>query len=217
LRLFEASLNIDELTISQNPCSLQVDVLVRNRDGAIICGLTVGDVAVRTGVSHVYSLFTYNTLHTPSIDQTLPLLHDTMPGRPSVRANRAAAAATSRKGSTRSSVQTVEIPNEGDITSLRERVCTIFSDAQRGVVTQRKSAVNLRKIQELCCYETPNPRKHAFAQDAGEYDESDFNEEVGRCILRLLAVKKSEPVGDKLVKFLGLFLKHASDKGGRKA
>jgi condensin complex subunit 3 len=148
-----------------------------------------------------------------------------MPGRPSVRANRAAAterptrkasatATKSRASSTRSSTnQAVEIPDEGESTSLRERVCTIFSDAQRGAVTQRKSAVGLRKIQELCCYETPNPKKHAFAQDARDHDESDFNEEVGRCALRILAVKKSEPVGDRLVKFLGLFLKHASDKG----
>lgn len=80
-------------------------------------------------------------------------------------------------------------------------------------MTQRKAAVNLRKIQELCCYETPNPRKHAFAQDAEEFDENDFNEEVGRCVLRIFVIKKSESVGDKLVKFLGLFLKHASDKG----
>jgi condensin complex subunit 3 len=148
-----------------------------------------------------------------------------MPGRPSIRANRAAAAAerttTKKVGSTttrtrgttaKSAVQIVDIPDEGDVTSLRERICIIFSDAQRGLVTQRKSAVNLRKIQELCCYETPNPRKHAFAQDANEYDESDFNMEVGRCVLRILSVKKSEPTGDKLVKFLGLFLKHASDK-----
>jgi condensin complex subunit 3 len=148
-----------------------------------------------------------------------------MPGRPSVRASRTStASAISRKSSTqtlktrgsvstRTSVYAVEIPDEGESTSLRERVCVIFSDAQRGAVTQRKSAVNLRKIQELCCYETPNPRKHAFAEDAGQYDEADFNEEVGRCALRVLAVKKSEPVGDRLIRFLGLFLKYASEKG----
>jgi condensin complex subunit 3 len=148
-----------------------------------------------------------------------------MPGRPSVRASRASAASgVSRKSSTqtlrsrasastRTSVYAVEIPEEGQSTSLRERVCSIFSDAQRGAVTQRKSAVNLRKIQELCCYETPNPRKHAFAEDAGKFDEADFNEEVGRCALRILAVKKSEPIGDRLVRFLGLFLKYASEKG----
>jgi condensin complex subunit 3 len=147
-----------------------------------------------------------------------------MPGRPSVRANRAAAAerttkkaaaptTKSRAASTRASAQGIEIPDEGELTTLRENICTIFSEAQRGIVTQRKSAVNLRKIQELCCYETPNPRKHAFAQDATDFDEGDFNSETGRCVLRVLAIKKSEPVGDRLVKFLGLFLKHASDKG----
>jgi condensin complex subunit 3 len=149
-------------------------------------------------------------------------LRRTMPARPSVRASRAAAATgnttkatttTSRTTSSRSSAA-VEPPEEGAPTALRERICGIFADAQRGAVTQRKSAVNLRKIQELCCFETEAPRKHAFAGDAGEFDENDFNEEVGRCVVRVLFVKKSEPVGDRLVKFLGLFLKHASNKGG---
>jgi condensin complex subunit 3 len=159
------------------------------------------------------------TLTTPKIQ------FSNMPGRASVRANRAARSSeTSRKSSaqtpktrgsasTRPSVYAVEIPDEGEATSLRERICGIFSDAQRGVVTQRKSAVNLRKIQELCCYETPNPRKHLFAEDARDYDEADFNEEVGRCMMRVLAVKKSEPIGDRLIKFLGLFLKFSSEKG----
>jgi condensin complex subunit 3 len=146
-----------------------------------------------------------------------------MPGRPSVRASRATAAANTTKAttaakartvSTRSSAAVVEPPDEGAPTALRERICGIFADAQRGAVTQRKSAVGLRKIQELCCYETEAPRKHAFAGDAGAFDENDFNEEVGRCVLRVLFVKKSEPVGDRLVRFLGLFLKHASNKGG---
>ena len=145
-----------------------------------------------------------------------------MPGRPSVRAGRAAAAAgntskaatatKTRTASSRSSAA-VEPPEEGAPTALRERICGIFADAQRGAVTQRKSAVNLRKIQELCCFETEAPRKHAFAGDASEFDENDFNEEVGRCVARVLFVKKSEPVGDRLIRFLGLFLKHASNKG----
>ena len=46
-----------------------------------------------------------------------------------------------------------------------------------------------------------------------EFGEEDFNEEVGRCVLRVLTVKKSEPVGDRIVKFLGLFLSYASEKG----
>jgi len=77
-------------------------------------------------------------------------------------------------------------------------------------VTQRKAAVNLRKVQEACCYEPVNPRKK---QRDEEFGEGEFNAEVGRCVLRVLGVKKSEPVGDRIVRFLGLFLKMASDKG----
>jgi len=104
----------------------------------------------------------------------------------------------------------VQIPDEGESTSLREHVCSVFSDAQRGAATQRKSVVTLRKVQEYCCYETGSSRKHQLDQ---EYDEAEFNEEVGRCVCRILGIRKSEGVGDRLVKFLGLFLKHASEKG----
>lgn len=86
----------------------------------------------------------------------------------------------------------------------------MFADAQRSTATQRKAAVNLRKVQEACCYEPVNPRKK---QRDEEFGEGEFNAEVGRCVLRVLAVKKSEPVGDRIVRFLGLFLKMASDKG----
>jgi len=144
-----------------------------------------------------------------------------MPGRTSVRANRnSAASAVSRKsstqtlksrsGSTRNSAYAVQIPDEGPATSLREKICSIFADAQKGVATQRKLAVTLRKVQEMCCYESTKPQKHALDE---EYGEAEFNEEVARCVLRILAIKKSEPIGDRLVRFLGLFLKVASDRG----
>ena len=72
--------------------------------------------------------------------------------------------------------------------------------------------MSLRKIQEACCYE-PTNRK---SRDAEDFEEDDFNVEVARCVIRLMGVKKGEGVGDRIVKFLGLFLKHASDKGSKK-
>ena len=144
-----------------------------------------------------------------------------MPGRTSVRANRnSAASATSRKSSThtpksrsastRSSAHAVQIPDEGPATPLREKIGSIFADAQKGLATQRKLAVTLRKVQETCCYEPTKPQKQDLDE---EYEEAEFNEEVARCVLRILAIKKSEPIGDRLVQFLGLFLKVASDRG----
>lgn len=46
-----------------------------------------------------------------------------------------------------------------------------------------------------------------------DFDENDFNAEMVRCLLRVLPVKKSEPVGDRIVRFVGLFLKHATELG----
>ena len=69
--------------------------------------------------------------------------------------------------------------------------------------------MNIRKIHEACCYEPSKPGKNTL----DEYGEDDFNMEIARCVLRLVGVKKSEAVGDRILRFLGLFLRHASDKG----
>jgi condensin complex subunit 3 len=93
----------------------------------------------------------------------------------------------------------------------------MFGDAQKTTATQRKLVVNLRKIQEACCFEPPDTNKKGAKKAEGEvqedFDEEDFNGEVVRCVLRILGVKKSEPVGDRIIRFLGVFLKHASEKG----
>lgn len=148
-----------------------------------------------------------------------------MPGRVSARSTRSSTSAVSRKSSTqtlksrttsaRQSALAVEVPDEGPENSLRSRIASIFAEAQRSIATQRKLCVNLRKIQEGCCYEPVSTGKKGKSGSSGleDFGEEEFNEEIGRCVLRVLPVKKSESVGDKIVKFLGLFLKHASEKG----
>ena len=75
-------------------------------------------------------------------------------------------------------------------------------------MSHRKLVVNLRKLQEACCYEPASSKK----QTPGDFDEQDFNVEFVRCVLRIMPVKKAESVGEKIVRFVGLFLRHASDK-----
>lgn len=42
--------------------------------------------------------------------------------------------------------------------------------------------------------------------------EKEFNIEIGRCILRILPIKKTEPVGDRILRFLDAFLAYASGR-----
>ena len=67
--------------------------------------------------------------------------------------------------------------------------------------------VGLRKIQEACINEPLSRKK---MENLSEYE---FNVEFARCVLRLLGVKKSESAGDRIVRFVGFFLRHASEKG----
>ncbi|UPX19829.1 chromosome condensation complex Condensin, subunit G [Ascochyta rabiei] len=126
-----------------------------------------------------------------------------MPGRTATRSSR----------STRQSA--VAIPDEGPATALRTHVVHIFSDAQKTTATQRKLVVNLRKIQEACCFEplaTAKQANRALEEELEDFDGDDFNHELMRNVLRIMNVKKSEPVGDRVIRFLCAFLRYATER-----
>lgn len=101
-----------------------------------------------------------------------------------------------------------DVPEETPDTLLRSQICLIFRDAQRNTASHRKLTVNLRKIHEACCYEPAGANRSA----ASDFEEDDFNAEFVRCVLRVMPVKKTESVGEKTIRFIGLYLRHASDK-----
>ncbi|KAI8628630.1 ARM repeat-containing protein [Xylariaceae sp. FL1651] len=139
-----------------------------------------------------------------------------MPARVSARSTRTSATvsqkasnATLRASTTsRVSSSNIDIPEEAPDSELRTQVSAVFRDAQKTTATHRKLAVTLRKIHETCCYEPIRRNKEA----SKDFDEADFNNEFTRCVLRIMPVKKSEGVGDKTIRFTGLFLRHANDK-----
>ncbi|RDW88233.1 hypothetical protein BP6252_00265 [Coleophoma cylindrospora] len=140
-----------------------------------------------------------------------------MPGRVS-RSTRTSAAVSHKssaqslnfRGSTTSRTSSyVDIPEEAADNALRTLVAPIFRDAQRTTAGHRKLVVNLRKIQEACCYEPTSGKNKTGAED---FDEEQFNYEFTRCVLRIMPVKKSEGVGERCIRFAGLFLRHANDK-----
>ncbi|KAI1487776.1 condensin subunit Cnd3 [Biscogniauxia mediterranea] len=136
-----------------------------------------------------------------------------MPARVSSRSTRTSASAakapsaTSTSRASRVSSSTVDIPQEPAESALRTQICAVFRDAQKTTATHRKLVVNLRKIHEACCYEPTRPSK-----TDNDFDESDFNNEFSRCVLRVMPVKKSETVGERTIRFVGLFLRHANEK-----
>ena len=140
-----------------------------------------------------------------------------MPARTSARSTRTSKALSSKQSdatlNSRASVasrassaaaEPVDTPDN----ALRQRICAIFKDAQRTTATHRKLAVTLRKIHESCCYEPSSGKKGSDE----EFDEEAFNGEFTRCVLKMMPVKKSEAVGDKIIRFIGFFLRLASDK-----
>ncbi|TVY29118.1 Condensin complex subunit [Lachnellula hyalina] len=143
-----------------------------------------------------------------------------MPGRVSSRSTRTSAA-VSHKSSTqtlnsrasttsRISSPSIDVPEESPENQLRAQIASIFRDAQRTTASHRKLVINLRKIQEACCYEpTSVKNKKTGAED---FDEEQFTTEFTRCVVRVMPVKKTESVGERAIRFIGLFLKHANEK-----
>ncbi|KAI9729659.1 MAG: hypothetical protein M1818_008412 [Claussenomyces sp. TS43310] len=142
-----------------------------------------------------------------------------MPGRvstakssrtPATISHKAAAQTASSRASAASRTSScVPVPEEAPDTALRAQICAIFRDAQKSTAGHRKLVINLRKVQEACCYEPTSKKSQTGAED---FNEVDFNEEVTRCVLRVMPVKKSEGVGERVIRFLGLFLRHAIEK-----
>ncbi|KAF7877063.1 uncharacterized protein EAF02_008283 [Botrytis sinoallii] len=142
-----------------------------------------------------------------------------MPGKVSSRSSRTSASG-SRKSSTvepssrrsatsKSSTPYVEIPEETPDNELRTQISSIFRDSQRNTASHRKLVVNLRKLQEACCYEPTSKNNKTGAED---FEEEEFTYEFTRCVLRVMPIKKSESVGEKAIRFIGLFLRHANEK-----
>lgn len=135
-----------------------------------------------------------------------------MPPRTSTRSGRAStrssAANTTARASRASSAVAFDVPEESPDNELRTQVAAVFREAQRNTATHRKSAVTLRKLQEACCYEPTSAKKAT----AGDFDEDDFNTELIRCVLRVMPVRKSEAVGERTIRFVGVFMRHSIDK-----
>ncbi|TVY31970.1 Condensin complex subunit [Lachnellula subtilissima] len=134
-----------------------------------------------------------------------------MPGRVSSRSTRTSAA-VSHKASTqtlnsrasttfRISSTSIDVPEESPDNELRTQITYIFRDAQRTTASHRKLHAA-----------TNRPARRIKKTGAEDFDEEQFTTEFTRCVVRVMPVKKSESVGERAIRFIGLFLKHANEK-----
>ncbi|PYI35887.1 ARM repeat-containing protein [Aspergillus indologenus CBS 114.80] len=149
-----------------------------------------------------------------------------VPARSTSASTRKNSAQPSASGRAASVTPSFAVPDEPAlpeaVPTLRRDICAIFADAQRSTTGHRKLVVRLRKLQEFCCGITQKGSKKDGKREQSRSElvlpseetipEQEFNTEVGRCVLRILPVKKSEPVGDRILRFLGTFLHQASEK-----
>ncbi|KAL9098072.1 MAG: hypothetical protein Q9163_006195 [Psora crenata] len=107
-------------------------------------------------------------------------------------------------------------PEGGPPTALRTQVCGAFNEAQKTTAAHRQLAVSLSVVLERCAGELLDASGDVDVGVMPElegFGEDDFRAEFMRCVVLLLQVKKSEGVGDILAMFVGVFLRHANEKG----
>lgn len=138
----------------------------------------------------------------------MPPRTSTRSARASTRNSAANSTARTSTAASRASSAAFDVPEESPDNELRTQIAAVFREAQRNTATHRKSAVTLRKLQEACCYEPTSAKKAT----AGDFDEVDFNTELIRCVLRVMPVRKSEAVGERTIRFVGVFMRHSIDK-----
>ncbi|EPS37760.1 hypothetical protein H072_8538 [Dactylellina haptotyla CBS 200.50] len=114
------------------------------------------------------------------------------------KASKGAAAKEAAAATATSGTPPAEAP-AFEYTPLQKAIQNIFVSAQGTTATHRKLCVSLRATQEKCAQE-------------GMRAEKAFCVEFTRCLNRALVVKKGEAVGDRILKFCDLFIRHIYEK-----
>ncbi|KAF3930375.1 hypothetical protein AA313_de0203054 [Arthrobotrys entomopaga] len=118
------------------------------------------------------------------------------------KASKEAAAAAAAAAAAVTISQSASPPAEAPVfeyTPLQKAIQNVFISAQGTTATHRKLCVSLRTTQEKCAQE-------------GMRAEKAFCVEFTRCLNRALVVKKGEAVGDRILRFCDLFIRHIYEK-----
>jgi condensin complex subunit 3 len=95
------------------------------------------------------------------------------------------------------------------LANLQTSIPEIFMDAQKANALQRSHAINLRKIQETCCLNSPKQNPPDIDYDG----EDKFIKEMLRNINKVLPIKKKEPHAERIVRFIAGFLLYIQERG----
>jgi len=95
---------------------------------------------------------------------------------------------------------------------LRTSICRIFDQASGNVANHRKNFVELHKVHtELAQFTEPFMKgKRELVKLVGE---KDFQDTFKRNLARIFPLKKGESTGDRIVKFVGGYIRHLNEKG----
>jgi condensin complex subunit 3 len=93
---------------------------------------------------------------------------------------------------------------------LRESIAAIFDQVQLTLANHRKNCVALYKLHQQAATITQPSRKDSVIKLAGE---KAFDDVFVDMVNRVLVVKKGPATADRVVKFVGSYVKFMNEKG----
>lgn len=107
-------------------------------------------------------------------------------------------------------------PAAFDVDTLASTIPAIFDQAQSSGATHKKNCVALYKLQSSATTVTTSASKGRKEKDAGSdvllIGEKKFAEVFLDMLARVLVVKKGATAADRVVKFVGTYMKFLSEK-----
>ena len=94
---------------------------------------------------------------------------------------------------------------------LGELMVPVFQQVQHNTANHKKNVINLHKLQQQAAKITEPSSKGTGGKKL--VGEKTFNDAFVDMIDRTLPIKKGVTVADRVVKFVGAFVKHINEKG----
>lgn len=103
-------------------------------------------------------------------------------------------------------------PRAFDLDSLGTAIPTIFDQVQSSAATHKKNCIALYKLQTASAAVLETISKGKKAEEIRLIGEKTFTEVFIDMVNRSLVVKKGVPTADRIVKFVGSYVKFLGEK-----
>ncbi|KAG8801371.1 hypothetical protein FRC16_000627 [Serendipita sp. 398] len=103
------------------------------------------------------------------------------------------------------------MPTRGQVATgddgVEDTIARIFQQVQGNVASHKKNVVQLHRIHTQCAQQSPSATSRVKLPGEGQ-----FNETIRSMLYRILPLKKGTTVADRIVRFIGSYIKYLAER-----